>query len=491
MSAFLFRLTIAMSDQFLYEWDEQFHALVARHMMDHPFIPVLRTFPALPYDYRAWSCNYYWVHKQPLSLWQMALSMKIFGINFFGLRFPSMLMGTLSVLLIYKIAKIWTAAISIAWVAAALFAVSNYSIEIGTGYYGSDHVEVAYYFYELAAIWALCEYYISTGSKRQYLFIFLTGLFAGSAVLNLWLVALLVYGGWGLLLITDSSKNKEPYRYLHIAYSLAVCAMVFLPWQLYILHRFPLESHWEYEFNQRHITQALDGHSGTNWYYLQYLPVHYGYVLPFLILPGVIFSMIRKGYLRQLSIAMCAMYFVIYLFFSLLVLTRMHSFVFVVAPIGYILISISFIELINRSVNRWPQIAHYKLLAIIPLLILGYDSLRPKELVNVRSNDDPYRKSAMERTALYRSISAQLPDSCVLFACPEYNDMQLMFWNPVGAYGGFPSEKDLQTVLSEGYKVAVFNKCEGNEMPVYIANDSRVIKVVVNLPISNLKANEK
>jgi hypothetical protein len=66
-----------------------------------------------------------------------------------------------------------------------------------------------------------------------------------------------------------------------------------------------------------------------------------------------------------------------------------------------------------------------------------------------------------------------------------------MFWNPVGAYGGFPSEKDLQTVLSEGYKVAVFNKCEGNEMPVYIANDSRVIKVVVNLPISNLKANEK
>lgn len=65
----LFMITI---DPFLHDWDERFHAIVAKNMITYPFKPMLFVNPVLPYDYRAWCCNHIWVHKQPLFLWQMA-----------------------------------------------------------------------------------------------------------------------------------------------------------------------------------------------------------------------------------------------------------------------------------------------------------------------------------------------------------------------------------------------------------------------------------
>src|SRR4051812_1318969 len=83
------RCYMAGLDPFLHEWDECFHALVARNMMDHPLVPMLRKGQLLPYDYQQWVGNTVWLHKQPLFLWQMALSMKLFGVSEFALRLPS------------------------------------------------------------------------------------------------------------------------------------------------------------------------------------------------------------------------------------------------------------------------------------------------------------------------------------------------------------------------------------------------------------------
>lgn len=49
--AFGLRCYMATLDPFLHTWDEQFHALVARNMMDNPFVPTLRKGQLLPYDY--------------------------------------------------------------------------------------------------------------------------------------------------------------------------------------------------------------------------------------------------------------------------------------------------------------------------------------------------------------------------------------------------------------------------------------------------------
>ena len=48
---------MAALDTFLVLWDEQFHALVAKHKMQHPFTPMLYDSPALDYDYTCWAGN--------------------------------------------------------------------------------------------------------------------------------------------------------------------------------------------------------------------------------------------------------------------------------------------------------------------------------------------------------------------------------------------------------------------------------------------------
>ena len=66
----------ALLDDFLNVWDERYHALVAKNMIDHPFTPMLYADPVLDQEYSGWFKGHVWLHKQPLFMWQMALSMK-------------------------------------------------------------------------------------------------------------------------------------------------------------------------------------------------------------------------------------------------------------------------------------------------------------------------------------------------------------------------------------------------------------------------------
>jgi hypothetical protein len=70
---------MANLDPFLILWDEQYHALVAKNLMQNPLVPKLYANPLLEYDYRNWTGNEIWLHKQPLFLWQIALSLKLLG----------------------------------------------------------------------------------------------------------------------------------------------------------------------------------------------------------------------------------------------------------------------------------------------------------------------------------------------------------------------------------------------------------------------------
>ena len=87
----------AGSDLFLHDWDERYHALVAKNMMDDPFTPMLYQNPILGYDIENWCGNHIWLHKQPLPLWMMSASMSVFGINEIALRLPSILLGGLGI----------------------------------------------------------------------------------------------------------------------------------------------------------------------------------------------------------------------------------------------------------------------------------------------------------------------------------------------------------------------------------------------------------
>lgn len=77
----------------LADWDEAWYAEIARNILkSHNWL--LLSFNGLPY-----------YDHPPTGFWLMAISMKIFGINEFAVRFPSALCGFLSIILIYLIGR--------------------------------------------------------------------------------------------------------------------------------------------------------------------------------------------------------------------------------------------------------------------------------------------------------------------------------------------------------------------------------------------------
>ena len=227
VSAFILRMLFATWDPYLHNWDERYHALVAKNMMSDPFKPMLRLDPIFPYKFKAWCCNHVWLHKQPLFMWQMALSMKMFGANEFAVRLPSVLMGTIQVYFIFSIVKIWLKDNAIAFKAAFFSSLVYLPLEMVAGRHALDHNDLSFLFYLTAGIWALCKY---MESERK-LFAFLIALFIAAAVLIKWLTALLVFGGWGLYLLQSKFAFKN---YLSLLVCMLLSGALFLPWQLYL-----------------------------------------------------------------------------------------------------------------------------------------------------------------------------------------------------------------------------------------------------------------
>jgi 4-amino-4-deoxy-L-arabinose transferase-like glycosyltransferase len=205
------RVFAALLDPFVNIWDEQFHALVARHMMEDPFTPMLYKKHVLPYDESNWSVAHIWMHKQPLFQWQMALSMKLFGVNEFAMRLPSVLLSTAVVFFIYRIGKI-TVNERVGYYSAFLFGMSFFAIELAGGTMNTDHNDADFTAYVTASIWAWVEF-LNSGKKRWRI---LVGVFVGCALLVKWLPGILVFSGWGMWVLLDKERRMRCSSYVQM-----------------------------------------------------------------------------------------------------------------------------------------------------------------------------------------------------------------------------------------------------------------------------------
>ncbi|WP_460503701.1 ArnT family glycosyltransferase, partial [Hymenobacter agri] len=329
-AALLLRLVMAALDPFLHEWDERFHAVVAKNMMQHPLAPMLHP-GLLPYDYKAWCCNHIWLHKQPLFMWQMALSMKLFGVNEVALRLPSALLGSLVLYPVYRLGRLLLDA-DTGYVAALLAAFAFYQLEQTSGVIGMDHNDVAFAAYVTASIWAYYEY---RRGGRPWRWLVLVGVFAGAAVLCKWLPGLVVYAGWGVAILQESPRRWAEYG--RLAASVAVAVAVALPWQLYSAWRFPLESAYERAYNTRHFFEPLEGHDYPWYYHFSMLPTHYGALLVLMALGLVLLT--RRGQLGRL-LPVLAMILGVYAFFTVAA-TRMYSYTYVVSALLLLLAAVA------------------------------------------------------------------------------------------------------------------------------------------------------
>lgn len=444
---FLLRL-FAGFDLYLHEWDERYHALVAKNFIKHPLLPTLYEYPLLQYDYRNWTGNHVWLHKQPLPLWTMALSMKLFGINELALRLPSIIFSTVGIYLTFYIGKkLFNPAIG--FIAAFFYSINGLIIMITAGRRASDHPDLFHLFFVELAIF-LVVYYLET---RKNVVNILIGLTLGAAILCKWLTALIVLPIWFILML-----KKEPYPKL--VWSLGVilffCIIIFLPWQIYIHKTFPLEARWEYSYNIRHITEALEGHSGPFYYHFEKMMDHFG---TFIYIPVVWFlAMTVRNFKDERLMAIAVWFLIPYLFF-ICVKTRMPAYTLFAAPSLFIMLGL-FIDHALKKIatlnNRWMIATFLILMFLIPALHSLKKAIKPFK----KMDRNPIW--AIELRNLDKTIQEK---NTVIFNTDK--PIETMFYSSFTAYQGLPTTEEVADLTKRGFNIWIMGKGFVNTSNIY------------------------
>lgn len=407
ISALLFFSFAALLDPFLNIYDERFHALVAKNLTLHPFKPTLYDDPIVNMPYDRWDKFHIWLHKQPLFLWQIALSFELFGLSEFALRIPSILLMTILVLAGYRIGKLLINE-RIGIITGILIISSLYNIQLVAGRRMLDHNDVSFLVYISLSIWSLVEYRFS-GRK---VWIYLIGLFAGLAILCKWIVGLLVYFGWFIIKIQEKKFNFKDS--LDLLQSVFVTVLIALPWQIYIYIKYPVEASMANLYNAQHFYKVIEGHRGTFWFHLDQFNFLFGHLAAFLIIPSYyfLFKRIRD---KKIFFAMLGMLCITYLFFSI-AKTKMYGFPIIVSLLVYIPIAVFLDFLIENIMKLQLNIQIKKGLTISFLMlvfIIRMDPIRIKEEHTMCNKDNSYTRMLVHNKEIFESL--HLPENAVIF----------------------------------------------------------------------------
>lgn len=472
-----FGFFMANLDHFLILWDEQFHALVAKNLIANPLKPVLIKDPILGFNYKNWSGNYIWLHKQPLFLWQIALSLKLFGFNALAVRLPSVILHSIAVLMIYRIGKI-THSENTGFFGALFFAVAFYPLELVAGRFTTDHNDLSFLFYVLASFWAWFEY---QQSQKKY-FLILIGLFAGCAVLVKWLPGLLIFAVWFFSLGADNKRNWiRPKSYIPLITSFSVSLFIFLPWQIFIIMKYPLESAYEFSFNTRHFFEPLENHGGNIWFHYHAFKDIYGSgdAIPFIYLAGIIVLLIKTKS-NAYRIAIAAAITITYTFYTLAA-TKMTSFCVIVSPFAFLGIGAltDFLLSILRKKIRFSKfelIFQPILLLIICFYLLNLSKIQNHH-TDWKPNDNHNRIAEIKEMDFIDKLKTELGnDKYVVFNARVriFGHIPVMFYTDYLAFDIIPTLEQLKRAKAAGYKIAIY---DNDSLPGYVKQSTDIVKI--------------
>jgi 4-amino-4-deoxy-L-arabinose transferase len=422
-------------DFFLHEWDERYHALVAKNLLDNPFKPMLYTQPILEYDYKSWSDNHIWVHKQPVPLYSMALSMFIFGINEIALRLPSIILSTASIWTTYKIGKLLFSE-KTGLLAGFLFSINGLIIEQTAGRVATDHIDVFFFSFIGFAI-----YFLLTFSKNKNIYFFIVGaVFTSFAILSKWLPALIVLPIWVLSAQTQF-KISSIVKYSLLF--LTIVTVLVLPWQIYITQQFPLEAAWEYLYNRKHIFEALGPHGHPFYYHFDKMRIIFGELIYIPLLWMIYISL--KDISQKNNLIILIWILIPYLFFSL-VKTKMQGYILFTSPAIFIMTAFCFDYLWNINNKR---LYFFKFIALMLFLLpVRYSIERIKPFSNI-----PRYHAWISKM---KNLEKENEGKKVVVVNFKYA-IEAMFYTNMVVYEKLPNTNEIEKLLSSGYKVYVDN----------------------------------
>ncbi|MBI1288797.1 MAG: hypothetical protein GC178_14610 [Flavobacteriales bacterium] len=480
LGAVSIRVFLAEVSDHLFLWDEQFHALVAKNMMSDPFHPMLFANPTLGYDPFIWTYGREWLHKQPLFLWQMALSMKLFGVHTTAMRLPSIIMSALVVLLIFRIGQIGFNR-KAGYYGALLYAMSFFGLRLTTGSIHTDHNDTAFLFYVACSVWAWFEYeHASIGNKWKWAL--LIGLFSGAAILNKWLTGLLVFAGWGIVHLLDGQKRKSKPGYLHMLAALGVCIVVFLPWQLYILNEFPELSRFEYAYNSKHLFEVVEGHGEPFGYHFDKFQDIYKLSFGVFILLTLIFLRNTKN--TPYRIFMLVSMIIVYGLFSLAV-SKMIAFTYCISFLVFIILG-STIDtffkwvVINPKMSTRPIYSVLFTTVILSMVCLWDLDLKriEQDLTMKGKNRNDFIAQRKRSTRIFKQLNDSVPEMerTVLFNCRRGDEVPALFFTELrDAHPGYPTKAQVEELREKELLMAVL---DNDSVPNYLLEqpDVQILK---------------
>ena len=451
-------------DIFLHRWDEQYHALVAKNMMSDLFNPVLYKNSLLATNTEHWSSSHIWLHKQPLFLWQMSLSMKIFGLNEIALRLPNIIAHGFLVVFVYDMGKELLSDF-VGLLSAITFCYLRFPLSYSAGMEATDHNDYMFLFYVTASFWALFKY--NNSKKIQYLV--LVGVFVGSAVLVKWLAGFLVIGVWiSYCLLYERKIIMKPL----MAFLIAV--VIALPWQIYCYIKYKTIFLSEMSFNSRHISESLEGHVGDWYYHLNGIKELYANNdLIFLIIGvAVALFILNKKVIPFHKFSILLSIALVYVFFSF-VKTKMPAFCIIVIPLVILIIISSLVEVMNKiKQTRFRRLIY---LLLVPQLIIFFFSpsyFIKRHTLNYRPNEHTMSKYIYER-AFIQELGKQMSGKKLVFINANGLAVKLMFYLDCDATDKVLDKETISNLKLENYQLVAFKR----GLPEYIISDKTIIKI--------------
>jgi 4-amino-4-deoxy-L-arabinose transferase len=468
IGSLILRVLMINFDTFLHSWDEQYHALVAKHLSENPFLPTLYKEAILDYNPNNWTENYIWVHKQPLFLWQMALSIKIFGTTFFAVRLPSLLMSLILIPIIYRIGKLITNK-EVGFIACLIYATNNYLLDFTTGYYHTDHNDVAFIFYVTLSIWVFVEYIYSNNKK----YIYLIGLFAGLAILNKWLVGLLVFSGWGVSMFFIVGLKNKLKEFKNIGVAFLVCITTFIPWQIYVWINFKDNYVFEISKGAEHFFKVIEGHGGEWWYYLNQAKEQYGNLLVYLI-PLALVLFYQKINNQKIKIAFTIYVLFVFSFFTF-AKTKMPAFCLIISPIIFLAIGNLIFIIINYLEQKIKiAVSSFLILSIVIFFNIDIEKIQKNHTKQENGKEGWYRKEKIKGKKLAVQLKKEFQnEKIIVFNCDIEEYVQIMFFTNYLAYTKIPTKNEVMELQNKGYRIVVIKKFI--ELPPEIIQDINLI----------------
>lgn len=434
----LLLLKNASQPNYLFEWDERFHALVAKNLSEDFSIPRLYSdSAAVHYDYGPWYRTVIWLHKPPLFSYQAAMLMKIFGANLLTYRlnglFTLLLLGLANYLILrlYDLKKWQALALSF----AAIFSLNF--LKLSNGVLGMGQNDLSFIMWISYGVLFAEKARLSEGRKVG-INIFLVAIFSSLAVLTKFLVGFLPFL---LLGITALRAGWNFKAWLQLLAWALMPLLALGGWYWYTYQIAPELTLAEFTYNSRHFSEALEGHNYGPLFHISWFVRTFSIPL-LLILLGLVIVYSRKGKLQGLLNlpkaffnALFTIFFVI-LFFTI-AKTKLPAFTFVAAPLLMVAIGILYQHLSIET--------RYKAyLFLIPMLGVFVGALYIL--------GDKHRNIQREcEQEFYTHLGESLPENAVLFNVADFTYPEAMFYSGLISYEKMPDPFWVEEAKARGY----------------------------------------